>query len=232
MTRKYLSLIIPFFVIISCGSTKNSLVIDTDASTVSVLAGVSAGGLVENTSMSGISGSSDIDAITGATNKSYNAGIHYEMNINGHRLETGLDYIGFDQAVEYDMPSFSVNGKRTFRFYQLRVPVTYNLGFFRNSRNFPRFVLKAGFSVGYTFSKSITDYGSLPDYKFTGWDYGPTLGVSFYPIQLSRGYRIGVYLDLYRGSQIYEDAYHRAEGIGGQSFVKFGLVLQPLNLKL
>ncbi len=231
MIRKCIFLIILFFVLMGCGSTKNSLLKNTDASTVSVLAGVSAGGLVENTSMSGISSSSDIDAITGATNKSYNAGIHYELNLNGHKLETGLDYICFDQTVQYDMPSFSVNGKRAFRFHQLRAPVTYNLGFFRNSQNFPLLVLKAGLSVGYTFSKTITDYGSLPDYKFTDWDYGPTLGVSFYPIQLSQGYRIGVYLDLYRGSQIYEDAYHRAEGIGGQSFVKFGVVLQPLNLK-
>lgn len=86
-------------------------------------------------------------------------------------------------------------------------------------------------SVGYTFSKSVTESGNIPDYKFTNWDYGPTLGISIYPLQLKQSYRIGLYFDLYRGSQIYEDIYHQAEGIGEQSFIKFGIVLQPLNFK-
>ena len=46
-------------------------------------------------------------------------------------------------------------------------------------------------------------------------------------MQLKQGYKIGFYIDFYRGSQIYEDIYHKAEGMGGHSFMKFGVVLQP-----
>ena len=224
-----------FFAILSCSMTKNSLVRDNGNpekhSNISILAGAASGGLVENKEMSGIDGVSNVDAITGATKTFFNGGIHSEIDIKGHKIETGLDYIGFDQSVEYKMPSLSVNGKRDVQFHQMRLPIMYNFHFFKDSQNYSRLILKAGLSMGYTFSKSVFDFGNIPDYKFTNWDYGPTLGVSVFPLQLKQNYRIGFYLDLYRGSQIYEDIYHKAEGIGGQSFMKFGVVLQPLNLK-
>jgi len=221
--------------ILSCSMTKNSLIRDNDNpekhSTISILAGLSSGGLVENTEMSGINGVSNVDAITGATKTLFNSGIHTEIDIKGHKIETGLDYITFDQSIEYMVPSLSVNGQRDVQFHQLRLPLTYNFQFFRDSQNYSRLILKAGFSMGYTFSKSVSDFGNIPDYKFTNWDYGPTLGVSVFPLQLKQNYRIGFYLDLYRGSQIYEDIYHKAEGIGGQSFMKFGVIMQPLGIK-
>ena len=86
-------------------------------------------------------------------------------------------------------------------------------------------------SIGYTFIESVTENGNIPDYNFTNWDYGPTLGVSIYPLQLKQNYRVGFYLDLYRGSRIYEDIYHKSEGIGGHSYMKYGISLQPLSLK-
>jgi len=97
---------------------------------ISILAGLSAGGLVENTIMSGISGLSETDAITGTTKSSFNAGIHSEINIKGHVIETGLDYPGFDQSFTYDLPSFNVNGVKDVRFHQLRLPMTYNFSIF------------------------------------------------------------------------------------------------------
>jgi len=234
-TFLYLLSAVLILAILSCSMTKNSLIRDNDNSekhsTISILAGLSSGGLVDNTEMSGITGVSNIDAITGATKTLFNSGVHTEIDIKGHKIETGLDYISFDQSVEYKMPSLSVNGQRDIRFHQLRLPLTYNFQFFRDSQNYPRLILKAGLSGGYTFSKSVSDFGNIPDYTFTNWDYGPTLGVSVFPLQLKQNYRIGFYLDLYRGSQIYEDVYHKAEGIGGQSFMKFGVVLQPLSLK-
>ena len=221
--------------ILSCSMTKNSLVRENDNSgrhsTISILAGLSSGGLVDNSKMSGIDGVSDIDAITGATKIAYNAGMHIVINLKGHYIETGIDYINFDQSVEYELPSFTVNGKRDFSFHQFRLPITYNFHLFKNSQNYPRFILKAGFSFGYTFSKSITENGSVPVYKFTNLDYGPTLGVAVYPLQFKESFRLGIYLDLYRGSQIYEDIYHQSEGMGGHSFMKFGILLQPLSFK-
>lgn len=233
-TFLYLFSAVLIFTILSCNMTKKSLVRENDDSgqysTISILAGLSYGGHVDNTVMSGINDVSNIDAVTGATKTRFNAGIHTEINLKGHFIETGLDYISFDQSVEYKLPSFSVAGNRDFNFHQLRLPLTYNLHLFKNNQNYPGLILKAGLSVGYTFSKSITGNGNVPDYKFTNWDYGPTLGFMIYPLQFKQNYRMGIYLDLYRGSRIYEDIYHQSEGMGGHSFMKFGIVLQPLNL--
>lgn len=231
----YLFLAVSSLLILSCSMTKKLLVRKNDNSgrhsTISILAGAASGGLVDNTGMAGINGVSNVDAITGATKIAYNAGIHTEIKLKGHSIETGLDYISFDQSVDYELPSFTVNGKRDFSFHQFRLPITYNFHLFKNSQNYPRFILKAGFSFGYTFSKSITENGSVPVYKFTNLDYGPTLGVAVYPLQFKESFRLGIYLDLYRGSRIYEDIYHNAEGMGGQSFMKFGILLQPLSFK-
>jgi len=226
-TRTYLFWAVLALSICGCSTTNNS----GRHSTISILAGLSSGGLVENREMSGINGVSNIDTITGATRTFYNAGIHTEINLKGHSIETGLDYISFDQSVEYELPSLSVSGNRDFSFHQLRLPLTYNLHLFKNSQNYPRLILKAGMSTGYTFAESVTEDGNVPDYKFTNWDYGPTLGILIYPLQLKQNYRVGFYLDLYRGSRIYEDIYHEAEGIGGHSFLKYGILLQSLNLK-
>jgi len=221
--------------VVSC-SMNNTAVSDDvchneRSSTTSLFSGIVIGGFVENAEMTGIDGLSEVDIITGATKKMYNAGIHSEVNINGHKVETGLDYLGFEQSVVYEMPSYFVYGKREIRFHQIRLPLTYNLHFFKNSQNDPKLILKAGLSAGYTFSKSITDSNVLPDYSFKNFDYGLIVGISTYPIQYKQNYRIGLYLDLYRGSRIYEDIYHEAEGMGGNCFMKFGVTMQPLGLK-
>jgi len=91
--------------------------------------------------VSGINGVSNIDTITGATKIFYNAGIHTEINLKGHFIETGLDYISFDQSVEYELPSLSVAGNRALSFHQLRLPLTYNLQLFKNRQNHPRLIL-------------------------------------------------------------------------------------------
>ena len=192
---------------------------------IALLAGAARGGLVENNTMTGLEDESDIDAITGATSKTFTAGLHAGININGHRLETGFDYIAFDQSVRYTYPAGDY-GQRDIRFQQIRLPLSYNLLFFRNERNQAALELKAGVSLGYTFSKSITDYGNVPDYRFSTWDAGPTLGLAFYPWRSASGYRAGLYMDIYRGSRIYEDRYHTAEGMGGQSYLKVGIVVQ------
>lgn len=196
---------------------------------ISLLVGITAGGLVENMEMTGIAGVADVDAITGATQTLFNVGIHSERAIKGHKIETGLDYLSFDQAIEYQLPSLNVAGTRSVQFQQLRLPLTYNFHFIKSNRNYPGLILKAGLSVGYTFSKEITGSGNPPAYKFNDWDYGPLLGVSVYPRQFQGRFRTGIYLDLYRGSRIYDDIYHRAEGMGGQSFMKFGIILQPVD---
>jgi len=67
----------------------------------------------------------------------------------------------------------------------------------------------------------------MPDYEFNNWNYDPELNITFSPFNLKRQYNIGFYLDLYRGSKIFNDVYHEADRVGNQSFMKFGLILQP-----
>ncbi|MCD6201723.1 MAG: hypothetical protein J7K46_07945, partial [Bacteroidales bacterium] len=113
-------------------------------------AGVVTGGIVENAELSGIDNISDTDAISGATSLSFNAGIHTEISSRKHHMETGIDYVRFKQTVIFLIPDDAVNGIRDFRFQQLRLPLTYNFHFLKNSVNDPALILKVGLSVGYT----------------------------------------------------------------------------------
>ena len=196
----------------------------------SVLAGASYGGIVHNREMAGISGVSDVDAITGATKLSYNVGIHSILKGHGRTIETGLDYIKVNKSIEYKMPSLSVNGTRSFEAHQIRLPVTYNLGFFENNLNQAKLVLKVGLSPGYTFSKTIgdsEDSENMPDYDFSGWDVCGNFGLSYYPFSLKQDYRIGIYLDFCRGLKAYDDIYHESWMLGGNALMNFGVVLEP-----
>ena len=218
-------------VLTGCGSSEKMIVkesvADGNINTVSFLAGVNTGGVVENNTMEGVKGISGVDAITGATRTRFSAGAHKEIRFKGFSFETGLDYLAFDQTVTYDLPSYALNGRRDIRFQQLRVPLTCNLHLFKQSDGKARLVLKTGFSLGYTLSKSITDAGTLPEYTFKNWDYGATLGMACYPFAPLKNYRFGFYMDLFRGSKIYDDRFHTAEGMGGQSYMKFGIIVQP-----
>ena len=193
---------------------------------VSFLAGVSTGGLVENNSLEGIKNISGVDAISGATRIRFSAGVHKEIRYKGLMFESGIDYLAFDQTLAWDMPSFSRKGKRDVRLSQWRMPVTCNARFFKNREGEARLIVKGGISVGYTALKSIADSGTLPEYTFNRWDYGPTLGLMYFPFFPAQDFRLGVFLDVYRGSRIYKDAFHRGEGLGGQSYLKLGIVIQ------
>jgi len=183
--------------------------------------GVSNGGIIENSIKKDLS-ASEIDAISGATNMAVNAGAHCIINLKGHELETGLDYLNFSQTIEYKFATYS--SKREVAFHQLRMPLTYNFNFWQNSSQNSRFILKAGFSVGCTIAKNIDTGSNLPNYNFTNYDVGPTLGLVIFPYEFSNKYRLGLYLDVYRGTKIYDDQFHKADGIGGSGFYKAGIV--------
>ncbi|WP_456441161.1 hypothetical protein [Caldithrix abyssi] len=192
----------------------------------SYLLGLTAGGLVENNTLQGVDGASEVDAITGATKTRFNLGVHRIIKVKTLTFESGLDYLTFDQRITYELPTFAQAGQRQVRFSQLRLPLTCNIPFFKGKDGQARLSLKAGASLGCTIFRSVTDRGTLPDYTFASWDYGPTLGIACYPFPAAKHYRLGIYLDLYRGSRIYEDIFHPAEGQGGQSYMKFGIIFQ------
>ena len=216
--------------------TKNNA--DVDAITgatkaemkITVLAGGAYGGLVHNENMRGINGISGVDAITGATKISSNAGIHLILKGHGRTIETGLDYVNLSKSINYEMPSLSVDGLRDFETHQLRLPLTYNFGFFENDMEQSRFILKVGVSAGYTFSKTIEDSeGSenLPEYEFSDWDVCGKIGFSYYFLNLNQKSRLGIYIDAYRGFKAYKDVYHESAYLGGNAFMKFGFTFEP-----
>ncbi|VAX20432.1 hypothetical protein MNBD_IGNAVI01-3064 [hydrothermal vent metagenome] len=219
LKNKILFYLIAIFLFISCSASRKTF--DNDASSntqTSFLAGGSFGGIVENNQLSGIDEASGIDAISGATRKSVSLGIHAEFNINGRKIETGLDYLNFDQSIKYNLPSYSYMGVREISFHQLRLPFTYNFELIEDNK----LSLKIGASIGYTIYKSIENIGTLPPYQFKNFDYGGTIGVTYFPIK-----NFGIFGDIYRGSQIYNDVFHTAKGMGGQSYVKFGIIISP-----
>jgi hypothetical protein len=197
---------------------------------IAVLAGGAYGGLVHNDNMRGINGVSGIDAITGATKVSSNAGIHLILTGHGRTVETGLDYVNLSKSINYEMPSLSVDGLRDFKTHQFRLPLTYNFGFFKNDMEQTRLVLKVGVSAGYTFSKTIEDSEdsqNLPEYEFSDWDVCGKIGFSYYFFNLNQKSRLGIYIDAYRGFKAYKDVYHESAYLGGNAFMKFGFVFEP-----
>jgi hypothetical protein len=194
------------------------------------LAGASYGGIVHNREMAGVSGVSDVDVITGATKLAYNAGIHTILKGHGRTIEVGLDYIKVNKSVEYDIPSFSVSGIRSFEAHQIRLPLTYDFGFFENYLNQPKLVFKIGLSPGYTFSKTIEDSEdseNMPEYDFSDWDVCGNFGFYYYPFDFKQDYRMGLYLDFCRGLKAYNDIYHESWTLGGSALMNFGIVFEP-----
>lgn len=187
-------------------------------SSFSFFAGPSIGGIIDNT---------ETDAVSGATKIKYNAGLHSEINFKGHFIETGLDYITYDQTCTYMDTVYEFDGTRNFSFQQLRLPLTCDFHFFKNANNKPLLILKLGLSVGYIFSIKIIDNGTLPNYIMETWDFGPGLGLSIHPITISNKFELGLYYDLYRGRRVYRD-YYNIE-MGNLSFMKFGLGLRFNN---
>ena len=69
--------------------------------------------------------------------------------------------------------------------------------------------------------------GNQPPYDFNDLDVGATLGITYYPYLNIEKLRTGLFLDFYRGSRIYEDDFHKGDGLGGHSYIKFGVCIVP-----
>lgn len=189
-------------------------------------AGSNWGGITENTDMSVVPGvqvpaEATVDAFSGATQMGFNAGVHLNRQLKKNGLETGLDYMYNYQKFNYIDAGNRYIGVRELHVSQFMLPLTYNF-----------VIQKAGFQVkagllGQFNLVSATGVGILPDYSVIPFSAGPTLGVSFLPVRFGNGDKLGIYCDIYRGSQIYKDFYNQPEfEMPGSSFVKFGLRYQ------
>jgi len=206
----------------SCSSTKLKF---------SILGGTNLGGITENTDLSKVSSirtpaEADIDAFSGATRAGVNGGFHIATKLGRNDIETGLDYMYNHQVFTYSDAGNMYTGVRKLDVSQFMLPVSYNLILFRNRLINNDIQLKAGYLGQFNFVATI-DEGQLPDYSTNVWSHGLTFGISGYPFAFNNGSKLGLYFDLYRGSQIYKDHYNQSTfKMPGSSFMKFGVKYQ------
>lgn len=196
--------------------------------TLSICAGANVGGITENTDMSVVPGAlappeAIVDAFTGATHTGVHAGVHVARRLGRLELESGLDYMYNYQSFNYiDAGNFYI-GQRDLDVSQWMIPVTLNIPLLHSPLPAADLWIKVGY-LGQVNRLKVADTGILPDYSLSGWSGGLTAGVSAFPVHFGNGSRLGIYLDVYRGSQIYEDYYNQPEfEMPGSSFVKTGL---------
>lgn len=196
--------------------------------TVSIYAGANVGGITENTDMSVVPGAvappeAIVDAFTGATHTGVNAGVHVARRLGRFELESGLDYMYNYQSFNYiDAGNFYM-GQRNLDVSQLMIPATVNIPLLHSLLPSLDFRFKIGY-MGQVNMVKVADMGILPDYSVKGWSGGLTAGLSAYPVHFGNGSQLGLYLDVYRGSQVYEDYYNQSDfEMPGSSYVKMGL---------
>lgn len=197
----------------------------------SFLAGFNIGGITENTDMKVVPGvkvppEATVDAFSGATYPGINAGIHTNFPLKRNEIETGADYMYNHQTFTYIDAGNKYIGVRELHVSQLMLPVTYNLGLFNKQLPEAELQVKVGL-IGQVNFISGKATGILPDYSVVPLSAGPTLGVSVLPFHFRNGDKLGIYCEIYRGSQIYKDFYNQPEyEMPGSSFVRFGLKYQ------
>lgn len=196
--------------------------------TFSIYAGANVGGITENTDISVVPDAQAppeaiVDAFTGATHTGVNAGFHVSRRLGRLELESGLDYMYNYQSFNYiDAGNFYM-GQRNLDVSQLMIPATLNIPLLHSLLPATDLRFKLGY-LGQINMVKVDDMGILPDYSLNGWSGGLTAGLSAYPFHFGNGSQLGMYLDVYRGSRIYEDYYNQPEfEMPGSSFVKMGL---------
>ncbi len=192
-----------------------------------ILAGINHGGITENTDLSLILNTDNIlDAYSGATKITYHTGIHIVKGLKRNQIESGVDYMLNHQTFTYKDEENKYNGTRELYVRQIMLPLTYNFNIFNKLLPDSKVQLKIGYIAQLNFI-NIDDRGNLPQYTLKKWSNGLTLGVSSSIIRFKNGNDIGFYLDIYRGSRIYEDFYNRpAFEMPGTSFARLGLRYQ------
>lgn len=204
-----LYLYIPILILIAgCASVKP---------TYNVQAGGSWGGIIEDT---------EIDAVTGATKMGISLGVHPNINIGRRLVETGLDFLTYNQSWTYLDAGENYDGNRDLNYGEVRVPLTYNFQLFRDKNDEGLIQIKLGLSAGYILYHKFSDSGTVPDYTLDNFSIGPSFGISTIPIKLNEKLQLGFYLDALRGSKVYKDQYITTDNVGNVSNIKFGAVLK------
>jgi hypothetical protein len=188
--------------------------------------GMNHGGITENTDFSETA-NIPVDAFTGATKLNFNAGGHVLLPVLGNSIETGLDFMHSSQSFTFKDNTNFFKGTREIGTSQIMLPITIDFAFLKDlEQPLGALQLKLGYLMQLNFF-SVTDAGILPSYSNKGFSKGMLFGISATPFRLSNGNRIGLYLDAYRGSKIYNDFYNTGVyKMPASSFLKFGVIYQ------
>lgn len=191
-----------------------------------VEAGANKGGIVENTDLSKIEGT-PVDGFTGATKIGFHAGGHATIPLGRNDIQAGINYMFSPQTFTYNDAIHGYFGTRKISLSQLIVPVTYNVNLFKQRLDLGTVALKFGGVLEYNLP-SIADKGSkLTDYSIKPLSGGVTLGLSTLPFRFDDGSRMGLSFDIYRGTQIFDDLYNRAEyETSASSYMKLSVIYQ------
>ncbi len=220
--KKVVLIIIAGVVMNSCVVTQKS----QRAIKYSIQAGINKGGITEDTDLTVLSNPSDenlVDAFSGATQLGVNAGAHVNKPLKYGEIESGLDFMFNAQTFTFADHNNRFVGTRELNVNQWMVPVTYNFNVLQTVLPTAEIQLKLGLTGQLNFV-SISSTGTLPDYSINTYSGGALFGCSAYPVKFENGQKLGFYIDIYRGSQIYEDYYNQKTfETPGSSFVKGGI---------
>lgn len=196
----------------------------------SVQAGLNKGGIVENTDLTVVQNAEPVvgkpDAYSGATSIGANVGIHVNKPLKYGEIESGLDYMYNSQTFTYADQGNMYIGSRDLSVNQVMIPLTYNFELFKKALPLAEIQIKLGYmgQVNFVTGNGI---GILPEYSINHWSNGAIFGISAYPFKFVNGSKIGLYIDAYRGCQIYKDYYNQESfQMPGSSFVKGGIRYQ------
>lgn len=193
----------------------------------SLNAGYNKGGVVENTDMSAMNNDLAVDACTGATLPGAHIGGHVKIPVGKNSFESGLDLMLNKQTLHYNDDINNYQGERRFLTEQILFPVNYNIGLFRNKYDQGLFQLKLGYVFQINHIQITHESGELPAFRYSNYSNGPYIGLSTIPWQLENGNHLGMYMDVYRGSQIYKDFYNQPEiEAPGSAFFRLGIIYQ------
>ncbi|SMO91880.1 hypothetical protein SAMN06265379_11529 [Saccharicrinis carchari] len=220
--RKVVLIIMVGVVLSSCAVTEKS----QRTLKYSFQAGINKGGITENTNLTVLSNPPDenlVDAYSGATQLGVNAGVHVNKPLKYGEIESGLDYMFNVQTFSFAHQENMYVGVRELNVSQLMIPFTYNFSVLRKVCPTAELQLKLGLTGQLNFV-SISSTGTLPDYSINSLSGGGLFGISAYPVKFENGQKLGFYIDVYRGSQVYEDYYNQKTfETPGSSFVKGGI---------
>lgn len=174
----------------------------------------------------GITKTEPVDAVSSASKWEGHAGVHTEMNIAGHFLETGLDYFYLKKDLNYEDSEKAIAGTRSFAAHGIALPIMYNFHFFKREGGDPNLVLGVGLQGFFFPDQDLKDTGAVPPSDSKNWAAGPCIRISYYPLEIKRKYSPGIYLHLFRSaSRFYTVDYENAEP-GELAIMGFGVSLK------